>query len=74
MLKLRLFIAFAFLSLWIVAAKENGWDELREPSPALSAAEEMKTFQLEPNMTVELVAEEPMVQEPVALSFDEDGR
>jgi len=74
MLKIRLIIVFALLSLLFVAAKENGWDELREPSPALSAAEELKTFQLEPNMTVELVAEEPMVQEPVALSFDEDGR
>ena len=74
MLKIRLIILFALLSLLFVAAKENGWDDLREPSPALSAAEELKTFQLEPNMTVELVAEEPMVQEPVALSFDEDGR
>jgi mono/diheme cytochrome c family protein len=34
----------------------------------------MKTFQLQPGYHVELVASEPMVQEPIAIDFDADGR
>jgi len=74
MSNIRLFVYLLFLGVILLAAKENGWDELREPSPALSATEEQKTFQLDPNLEIELVAEEPMVQAPIALSFDEDGR
>ncbi len=74
MSNIRLFVYLLFLGVILLAAKENGWDEFREPSPALSATEEQKTFQLDPNLEIELVAEEPMVQAPIALSFDEDGR
>lgn len=74
MSKFRLFVVLSFLGIILLAAKENAWDDLREPSPALSASEERKTFQLDPNLEIELVAEEPMVQAPIALSFDEDGR
>jgi mono/diheme cytochrome c family protein/glucose/arabinose dehydrogenase len=45
-----------------------------EAAPVLSPADEMKTFQLPPGYRVELVASEPMVQEPVAIDFDADGR
>jgi len=41
---------------------------------ALSPEEEMKTFQLEPGLAVDLVAAEPLVVAPVAMSFDEKGR
>ncbi|MEZ4902754.1 MAG: hypothetical protein R2822_13865 [Spirosomataceae bacterium] len=34
----------------------------------------MTTFQVEPGFEVQLVAAEPMVQDPVQLLFDEDGR
>ena len=44
------------------------------PAPVLSPAEELKTFRLPPGFKIELVAAEPMVEEPVALSFDADGR
>ena len=37
-------------------------------------AQEKSTFKIEPGFTIELVASEPMVQEPVAMSFDGDGR
>jgi cytochrome c553 len=37
-------------------------------------AQEKSTFKIEPGFTIELVASEPMVQEPVAMSFDRDGR
>ncbi|GAB3498153.1 hypothetical protein GCM10027341_19300 [Spirosoma knui] len=44
------------------------------PSPALTPAQELSTFQLEPGLKIQLVAAEPMVQDPVVITFDEDGR
>ncbi len=44
------------------------------PSPARTPAEEASTFQVEPGYAVQLVAAEPMVQDPVVITFDEDGR
>ncbi len=43
-------------------------------SPVRSPIQEKSTFIIEPGFTIELVASEPMVQEPVAMSFDGDGR
>ncbi len=44
-------------------------------SPPLSPLESLATFQLaDKNLKVELVASEPLVQDPVAISFDEAGR
>lgn len=48
--------------------------ELIPPSPALSADDELKSFQLAPGIRVELVASEPMIQRPVVVQFDPDGR
>ncbi|HEV7405029.1 MAG TPA: c-type cytochrome [Chthoniobacteraceae bacterium] len=48
--------------------------ELIPPSPALSADDELKTFQLAPGIRVELVASEPMIAHPVAVQFDPEGR
>jgi mono/diheme cytochrome c family protein/glucose/arabinose dehydrogenase len=44
------------------------------PAPVRSPAEELKTFKLSPGFRIELVAAEPMVEEPIALTFDPDGR
>src|SRR5215217_1650261 len=44
------------------------------PVVPLSPAESIKKFQLPPGYRVELVASEPMVQEPVALAWDGNGR
>ncbi|MFD2936717.1 PVC-type heme-binding CxxCH protein [Spirosoma flavum] len=44
------------------------------PSPARTPVEEAATFQLEPGLKIQLVAAEPMVQDPVVISFDENGR
>ena len=44
------------------------------PSPALTPREEMKTFKIAPGYRVELVASEPLVHDPVAMTFDPDGR
>jgi hypothetical protein len=43
-------------------------------SPVLSPEDEMKTFFLPPGYHVELVASEPMVEEPVLIDTDPDGR
>ena len=42
--------------------------------PALSPAEALKSFVLEPGYRIDLVAAEPLVQDPVAIAFDERGR
>src|SRR6266542_289032 len=43
-------------------------------SPALPAAEALKTFYMPPGYHVELVASEPLIQEPVAIDWDLEGR
>ena len=47
--------------------------KLPPPAP-LSPEEEAKTFKIAPGFKAELVASEPMVESPVALSWDEKGR
>jgi mono/diheme cytochrome c family protein/glucose/arabinose dehydrogenase len=44
------------------------------PAPPLSPQDEMKTFKIAAGYRVELVAAEPLVRDPVALSFDVEGR
>jgi mono/diheme cytochrome c family protein/glucose/arabinose dehydrogenase len=44
------------------------------PAPIRTPNEELKTFKLPPGFRIELVATEPMVEEPIALTFDPDGR
>jgi mono/diheme cytochrome c family protein len=45
------------------------------PAPVLSPDEALKTFRLADDfLTIELFASEPMVQDPVAMDFDADGR
>ncbi len=47
--------------------------KLPQPKP-LSPEEELKTFAVEKGFRVELVAAEPMIEAPVAVSFDDRGR
>ncbi|MDB6003896.1 MAG: hypothetical protein JWR15_883 [Prosthecobacter sp.] len=47
--------------------------KLPPPEP-LSPDEAMKTFKIEKGFRIELVASEPMIEAPVAMSFDEKGR
>lgn len=44
------------------------------PAPVRTPEEELKTFKLPPGFKIELVASEPRVEEPIALTFDPDGR
>lgn len=46
-----------------------------EPPPVLSPQESLAAFELaEPGCKIELVASEPMVQDPVVIQFDGEGR
>lgn len=45
-----------------------------EPSPALSPEQSKTHFQLEEGLEIELVAAEPMIEEPVAITFDAKGQ
>lgn len=42
--------------------------------PATEPADALKTFKVKPGFRLELVASEPLVTDPVSLSFDADGR
>ncbi len=44
------------------------------PVPFLSGEDAIKTFKVPPGFHVELVAQEPMVEHPVQMQFDGDGR
>ena len=55
-------------NIWPPAKKQM------EKSIALSPEEEMKTFSLPPGYRVELVASEPMIESPILMDFDADGR
>ena len=57
---------------------EKGADLLKQmkvpPAPPLAPEEALKTFRLAPGFRLELVAAEPMVQNPISFEFDPDGR
>jgi mono/diheme cytochrome c family protein/glucose/arabinose dehydrogenase len=44
------------------------------PAPALSPLDELATFTLAPGLRVELVAADPLINDPIAAEFDERGR
>src|SRR6188508_619361 len=44
------------------------------PAPVLSPEEALKSFKLQPGFRIELVAAEPLIEEPVAIDIDPDGR
>jgi mono/diheme cytochrome c family protein/glucose/arabinose dehydrogenase len=44
------------------------------PSPPKTPREELETFQIEEGLQVQLIASEPMVEDPVFITFDEQNR
>jgi glucose/arabinose dehydrogenase len=48
--------------------------EIIPPAPFLSMAEALNSFQIADGFTIEPVAWEPLVENPVAISFDPNGR
>ena len=63
-------IGFSLLS----CINQQATNEEAGPSPPHSPPEELSTFELAPGLKIQLVASEPMVQDPVVITFDPDGR
>jgi mono/diheme cytochrome c family protein len=51
-----------------------GVQKAPDASPILSPDDEMKQFYLPPGFHAELVAAEPLIQDPIAIDWDADGR
>lgn len=62
---------FLFLLITIAKCSPSSSDN---PSPPKTPQEELNTFQLPSDLEIQLVASEPMIQDPVVIQFDEDGR
>jgi mono/diheme cytochrome c family protein/glucose/arabinose dehydrogenase len=83
-MRTRRYIACAFVFAALatgISSQEptgNGWppsvQQVRPESPALPPAEALKTFSLPPGYRLELVASEPLVQDPVVMDWDAEGR
>lgn len=71
--RLCLFGAGLF-GLFCFVDPRNGNKQEEDPSPARTPTEELASFQIEPGLKIQLVASEPMVQDPVVTTFDADGR
>src|SRR4051812_8180994 len=55
----------------------NIWTPVKKAgptSPALTPQDELKTFSLPPGYHAELVAAEPLIESPIIIDFDPDGR
>ncbi|WP_157898766.1 DUF7133 domain-containing protein [Luteitalea pratensis] len=81
----RILVAIALLATAAAVTTRGQQDAPRRPwppgvqavsqaSPALTPEQERDTFHLAPGYRVELVASEPLVQDPVAIDWAPDGR
>src|SRR5687768_17393714 len=77
----RVASVFAAVALTSVAAAQIGnfpWppgvQQVGGESPVLTPEQSMRTFSMPPGYRVELVAAEPLVQDPIVMDFDADGR
>ena len=77
----RVASVFAAVALTSVAAAQIGnfpWppgvQQVSGESPVLTPEQSMRTFSMPPGYRVELVAAEPLVQDPIVMDFDADGR
>lgn len=63
-------------AMWVRGAKTLDYAELARPPapPPRSPQESLKAIHVSPGFTVELVAAEPLVQDPVYVDWDERGR
>ena len=55
-------------NIWLPAKKAGA------TSPALTPEEELKTFSMPPGYHAQLVASEPLIESPIIIDFDPDGR
>jgi mono/diheme cytochrome c family protein/glucose/arabinose dehydrogenase len=64
----------AVVVMFFTACRESGPIPETTDSPARAPEEEARTFQLERGFEIQLVASEPLVESPVIIQFDGDGR
>ncbi|MCX6977337.1 MAG: hypothetical protein NTX04_05210 [Verrucomicrobia bacterium] len=57
-----------------LAQQQPKFSWITPPSPVLTGEAAIASFRLPPGFRIELVASEPLVQNPVAFAFDPDGR
>ncbi len=72
--KLSLALLLTAALLYGCNTLESSADAADGPSPELEPEDELKTFQIADGLTIQLVASEPLVEDPVVSTFDEDGR
>jgi len=65
---------FHGLEFWNGLADTIGLRDEFSKSPVLSAAESIRKMKLEDGFRIQIVAEEPLLNSPVAMSFDNNGR
>ncbi len=70
--------AFLLSLLVLAGAQQRPWpppvQKVPPNSPALSPEDALKTFYMPPGYHLELVASEPLVQDPIVMDQDPDGR
>jgi len=70
-----IFLGGMFLFIVASGAGEPAIDPKELPRvPPVEATNALKTFQIKKGFHLELVAAEPLVMDPIAMSFDENGR
>jgi putative membrane-bound dehydrogenase-like protein len=72
-MRIRLFVALA-LSLTASASAQDDLKPHLARIPPTDPSDSLKTFRTDPGLSVEVVAAEPLVSDPVDIAWDEDGR
>ncbi len=77
--RIRIALFFVAAAVAVGAAQINkswppGLQQVPEDSPPLSPEEALKKFSMPPGYRVELVASEPLIQDPVMIDWDGEGR
>ncbi len=67
-------LVLAFTTLTLPAAEPVPDPKELPRIPATEPADALKTFKVKPGFHLELTASEPLVTDPISLSFDADGR
>src|SRR6476659_193249 len=65
---------FAFQSSPANRPWPPGVQKVSDESPVLSPTEALKTFYMPPGYHLELVASEPLIQDPIVMDWDLQGR
>ena len=68
------YFKYCFLYLFLTSIACKPAVDPSHPSPPKSVDDALKSFQIEEGFEVQLVASEPMIEDPVISQFDESNR